>query len=60
MSKRMSCKDCEQFDKEHFDMYEEAICDEADAVIRLRRGQSRPSWCPKLKRDETIRKGEFT
>lgn len=27
---RRSCLDCEYFDKEHYDMYEEAICTKAD------------------------------
>ena len=43
---RRSCLDCEYFDKEHYDMYEEAICTKADETIRLRRGQHHPRWCP--------------
>lgn len=45
---RRSCLDCEYFDKEHYDMYEEAICTKADETIRLRRGQHHPRWCPDI------------
>lgn len=37
------CKDCEYFECE---IPEETICEKADMVIRLRRGQGRPDWCP--------------
>ena len=30
---RLSCKDCEYFDSEHYDMYEEAICTKANETI---------------------------
>jgi len=43
---RKNCKDCEFFNKEHFDMYGEAICTKADETIRLRKGQNHPRWCP--------------
>ena len=46
---RRSCLDCEYFDKEHYDMYEEAICTKVDETIRLRRGQPHPRWCPVVK-----------
>lgn len=47
----MYCKNCDKFDKEHFDMTEEAICIEADQVIRLRKGQGKPDWCPLKPKD---------
>ena len=43
---KLSCIDCEYFDSEHYDMYEEAICTKADETIRLRKGQHHPRWCP--------------
>ena len=43
---RLACKNCENLDKDFLDMFDEAICNEADQVIRLKRGQGRPKWCP--------------
>ena len=41
-----SCNDCVWFDREHAQMYEEFICTKADMIIRLKKGQHRPSDCP--------------
>lgn len=43
---RRNCADCEFFAKEHAEMYGEEICTKADEIIRLRRGQHHPRWCP--------------
>ena len=42
-----SCYKCEYYDREHDDAYGEAICKEADEIIRLKKGQHCPEWCPK-------------
>ena len=49
-SEKMYCKNCDKLDKDILDMFDEPICTEADEVIRLRKGQGRPDWCPLKKK----------
>ena len=51
-----SCYNCPEYDAEHYDMYEESICREADRIICLDRGKHRPGWCPKRENGEKVRK----